>query len=261
LSGVMLASVPFDLQAHDSYFVVAHFHYVLIGGAVFPLLGAIHYWFPKFTGRRMSETLGKLAFALTFIGFNLTFFPMHQLGLHGMPRRVYTYRAGLGWDGMNLLAAVGAAILGTGILVYAVNVLRSLRSGKRAADPWHADTLDWMTTSPPPPFNFAVLPCVASRHPAWSAVNTQLVVTGLHDEGPQREVLVTRAVDAAPDHRQPLPGASWSPLVTAIGTGILFISLIFTPWALLFGGAALIVGLMVWGWPRPPHRELAEEQP
>src|ERR1700710_988676 len=118
LTGIMLASVPIDLQVHDTFFVVAHFHYVLIGGAVFPLFGALHYWFPKWTGRLLNELLGRWTFWLLFIGFNLTFFPMHILGLQGMPRRVYTYAAELGWGGMNLLATVGAFALAVSVLLF-----------------------------------------------------------------------------------------------------------------------------------------------
>src|SRR6185436_8221884 len=146
LTGVMLAAVPLDLQVHDTFFVVAHFHYVLIGGAVFPLLGAIHFWFPKMAGRRMSEALGKLSFALVFVGFNLTFFPMHQLGLEGMPRRVYTYLPETGWGDLNLLATAGAGVIALGVLAFVVNVLRSRVAGAPAGDnPWDADGLEWAT--------------------------------------------------------------------------------------------------------------------
>src|SRR3954452_16288877 len=153
VTGVMFAVVPFDQQVTDSYFVVAHFHYVLFGGAVFPILGGIYYWFGKFTGRMLSERLGKWSFWLVFIGMNLTFFPMHIYGLEGMPRRVYTYEAGLGWDLGNLLASIGAAVLATGLLLTLVNAVRSLRWGQPApADPWGGDTLEWATASPPPPY-------------------------------------------------------------------------------------------------------------
>src|SRR3982750_2195487 len=132
LTGVMLASVAIDLQAHDTYFVVAHFHYVLIGGAVFPLFGAFYYWFPKMTGRLMNETLGKWNFWLFFIGFNLTFFPMHNLGLHGMTRRIYTYLPETGWGPLNLLASVGTFVLAISVALFAINVLVSVKRGKVA---------------------------------------------------------------------------------------------------------------------------------
>jgi cytochrome c oxidase subunit 1 len=137
MTGVILAAIPIDLQVHDTYFVVAHFHYVLIGGALFPLFGAFHYWFPKFTGRMIDERLGKATFWILFAGFNLTFFPMHIVGLQGMPRRVYTYLAEMGWGPLNLLATVGAAAIAIGGIVFIANVLRSRRQGDRAgADPW-----------------------------------------------------------------------------------------------------------------------------
>src|SRR3954467_428680 len=168
LTGVMVASVPLDLQLHDTYFVVAHFHYVLIGGAVFPLLGILTYWFPKITGRMMDETLGKVGFWLTFIGFHLTFFPMHWSGLLGMPRRVYTYPAGLGLEAPNLLSTIGAFVLASAIVLFVVNGILSLYRGAIAGpNPWGAPTLEWATSSPPPDFNFAVVPKVSSPYAMW----------------------------------------------------------------------------------------------
>lgn len=167
LSGVMFASVPFDQQITDSCFVVAHFHYVLIGGMLFPLFGAFYYWLPKMAGRMLGESLGALNFWLMFIGFNLTFFPMHLLGLLGMPRRVYTYLPGLGWDSANMLSSMGAYLLALGILVFIINWLRSLRYGEPAGDdPWQAGTLEWATTSPPPAYNFRLIPTVRSLEPS-----------------------------------------------------------------------------------------------
>jgi cytochrome c oxidase subunit 1 len=249
LTGIMLASVPLDLQVHDSYFVVAHLHYVLIGGAVFPLFGAFYYWFPKMTGRLMSERLGKWNFWLFFIGFNVTFFPMHNLGLKGMPRRVYTYPAEIGWDALNAVASLGAALIGVSMLLFVVNVFRSLRAGAAAGDnPWNSSSLEWATASPAPPYNFAAIPVVGGREPLWEEEGIRGRVTGLALD--TRMSLVTRVLDATPDHRsiQPLP-TIW-PFISAVAVSVLFVGSIFTPWAVVWGSVPVAVALTFWFWPR-----------
>jgi cytochrome c oxidase subunit I len=172
LTGVMFATVPLDWQLTDTYFVVAHFHYVLFGGTAFALFAAAYYWFPKITGRMLDERIGKWHFWLTVIGFNGTFFVQHFLGLMGMSRRVWTYPDLPGWAMLNLISTAGACILGLAVLVFLVNILVSLRSGRRAGDnPWDAWTLEWATSSPPPPGNFHELPPIRSRRPLWDAAH------------------------------------------------------------------------------------------
>ena len=164
----MLGVAPFDWQLTDSYFVVAHFHYVLIGAIVFMIFAAIYYWFPKATGRMLSERLGKWHFWLFLIGFHLTFDPLHFAGLRGMSRRIYTYQPGRGLEGLNLIASVGAVFQAVAVLILVINVIYSLSAGDEAGpDPWDAWTLEWTTTSPPPEYNFAVEPEVRSRRPLW----------------------------------------------------------------------------------------------
>jgi cytochrome c oxidase subunit 1 len=250
LSGVMVASVPLDLQFHDSYFVVAHFHYVLIGGAVFPLLGAFTYWFPKITGRMMSDTAGKLSLGLLFAGFNIAFFPMHLLGMMGMPRRVYTYPAGMGWDTLNMISTVGAFIVAAALLLFVGNVLFSLKRGPAAGpDPWQASSLEWATSSPPPTYNFAHIPVVSSRTPLWDDPLQTPVATGLRVE--HRELLLTTVLDAVPDVREPSPDPSLWPFLAALSTTALFIGSIFTPWAVVWLSIPTAAALIAWFWPKP----------
>src|SRR5712671_6803147 len=168
LTGVMLAAAPFDWQLSDSYFVVAHFHYVLLGGLMFTLFGSLYYWFPKATGKMLSETLGKWHLWLLAIGFHLTFDTLHFAGILGMPRRIYTYAPGRGWDTLNLISSIGVIFQAAGVACLVWNIIRSVRKGKPAGnDPWDAWTLEWATTSPPPEYNFAEIPTVKSRRPLW----------------------------------------------------------------------------------------------
>jgi cytochrome c oxidase subunit 1 len=249
LTGLMLASVPLDYQLHDTFFVVAHLHYVLLGGAVFPLFGAFYYWFPKFTGRLLSERLGRWNFWLFFVGFNLAFFPMHVLGLQGMPRRVYTYPAEMDWAKLNLLATAGALTIGLSVLLFIVNVARSLRHGAVAGDnPWGAGTLEWSVSSPPPMANFERVPVVHGRFPLWQAAAQPAHVTGLASD--YREVLITSVADAKLDHRLWLPGSTPWPFLAAVATTILFVGSIFTPWAVVWGAVPVAIATTAWFWPK-----------
>jgi cytochrome c oxidase subunit 1 len=175
LNGVALAVVPFDYQVTDTYFVISHLHYVLFGGTVFAVFAGMFYWFPKMTGRLLNERLGKVQFWLMLIGVNLAFFPMHILGLLGMPRRVYTYAGNLGWNELNLMSTIGAFIIGSAIMVFLWNFVITMRNGEKAGDdPWDAYTLEWDTTSPPKPYNFEVIPSVRSRRPFYDKKNPEI---------------------------------------------------------------------------------------
>jgi cytochrome c oxidase subunit 1 len=168
INGAMTAAVPVDFAVHDTYFIVAHIHYVLFGGSVFGIMAGLYYWFPKMTGRMLGEGLGKIQFVLMYVGFNLTFFPMHELGLAGMPRRISDYSSTAGWTELNLLATIGGFTIAVSMLPLLWNVFVSLRTGKIAGDdPWEGNTLEWATTSPPPPYNFDHLPEIRSERPVF----------------------------------------------------------------------------------------------
>ena len=294
LSGVMFAVVPFDQQVTDSYFVVAHFHYVLIGGMVFPLFGAFYYWLPKITGRLLNEGLGQWNFWTIFVGFNLTFFPMHITGLLGMPRRYYTYLPGLGFELPNLLSTIGAFLLAVGVLIFIVNWMWSVNKGRPAGEnPWQAGTLEWSMTSPPPAYNFRLIPLVRSSDPLWDgrslAENSSMVdrrarhshlrnvagaqtvaedVTPVSPYARQdeelrwlsdpyaRETLTTTLLDAQPDTVLHIPEDSYWPAVMALGLSIVFVGVLLNGWILAgVGGLISLVALIGWLWPHAPHSE------
>jgi cytochrome c oxidase subunit I len=232
LTGVMFAAIPFDQQLTDTYFVVAHFHYVIFGAAVFPLLGGLFYWFPKVTGRMYNESWGKASFWLTFAGMNLTFFPMHILGLEGMPRRDYTYPGGMGWTGPNLIETIGSYLLGIGLLLVFLNLAWSLRRGMAAGnDPFGGATLEWSTSSPPPAYNYAVIPRVSSPYPMWDAEDRAGDVADLEaghrvlDAG--HETPASTVVDADPDEILDMPSSSpWPPVLALALTGVFTMALL-----------------------------------
>jgi cytochrome c oxidase subunit I+III len=271
ITGVMVGSIPFDEQVHDTYFVVAHFHYVLVGGAVFPLIGGLYYWFPKVSGRMLNERMGTVAFWLTFIGFNITFFTMHITGFLGMPRRVYTYHPGLGWDGLNLISTIGSFVLALGLILIAVDVITSWRNGPSApANPWQASTLEWSTSSPPPAYSFLRLPAVHSRDPLWEEAGQPVAdatpeshapeeIT-LNPEPDRRETIGTDLMDASLDNRIVLAGSSIWPLVTAIAVGVIFAGLLVSLWFVPAGMVLSVIGLIGWLWPSRRDQIPPEEQ-
>lgn len=269
ITGVMVGSPPFDWQVHDTFFVVAHFHYVLIGGVTFPIFAALYYWLPKFTGKLLNETLGRWHFWLLFIGFNLTFFPMHIAGILGMARRIYTYPAGLDLELSNLIATGGSFLQAAGILIFLVNLVYSRFKGEAAGNnPWSADSLEWATTSPPPNYGFAVLPIVRSRHPLWDQAQLhvgsdrmQQLVQAL-GEWPTRwrAALITSTQDARPEEVFRVAGPSIWPFAAAVCMTVIFTAEVFRLHLLtLVGVGGLVISIAGWHWPERSPTTAEEE--
>ncbi|MGH7514459.1 MAG: cytochrome c oxidase subunit I [Gemmatimonadales bacterium] len=251
LSGVMHAVPPADLQQTDTYFVVAHFHYVLFGGSLFALVAGAYYWWPKMFGRLLNERLGKLHFWLMLIGFNLTFFPMHILGLNGMPRRVYTYPEGLGFEALNRLETIGSLIVGFSFVIFILNIIKTWRSPRNAsADPWNGATLEWSIPSPPQAWNFNEIPVVHSRDPVWELTRER------GGPLPEPPLIAGKGIH--------LPPPSYWPLVTAIGVPAIFVGVMLSPklgpWGIAAGLALLFFGTFNWVFEKG-HSEAAAAGP
>jgi cytochrome c oxidase subunit I+III len=266
ITGVMVATAPWDLQSHDTFFVVAHFHYVLIGGMVFPLLAGLHHWFPKMTGRLPSDAAGKVSAAVMFVGFNVTFFPQHWLGMQGMLRRVYTYDRDLGWDTSNLVSTIGAFVLAAGFVIFFANLAWAWRAGPTAgADPYTADSLEWIAASPPQAHNFHVIPTVSSVSPAWDRRPADLApevldaieVTGRPWRN-RREVVQTSVVDAVPERIVALPGTSYWPLVAATALATAIVGVLVDWWTLSAAGVIGLAASLI-GWNESNRRASSQE--
>jgi cytochrome c oxidase subunit I len=255
LSGILTGSVPIDWQFHDTYFVVAHLHYVLIGINVFPVVGAIYYWFPKMTGRMLDERLGRWNFWIMFVGFNLGFLPMHVAGVLGMPRRVYTYDGALGLDTVNLITSIGSFVFAIGVLLLLINVLVSRRHGALAGDnPWDAPTLEWSVPSPPPPYNFRVIPRVGSRHPLWEGRLEEGTGRSELHSGPAlddgRQTFGTTALDAEARAILQMPEDSLVPVLLTLALSVFFTALLLHVWWLAaLGVLGAAASLIRWLWP------------
>jgi cytochrome c oxidase subunit I+III len=252
LSGIMFAAIPFDQATTDTYFVVAHFHFIIFGAAVFPILGGMYYWFPKVTGRMYHERTGQISFWLTFVGTALTFFPMHIVGLLGMTRRVYTYKPDQGWDGYNLLETIGAFILAAGLILIVGNLIWSrFRGAPAGPDPFYGGTLEWATSSPPPEYNFAVVPKVTSPYPNWDRedriedARRLQAGTLVLEEGHETPASTVR--DGYLDEVLRMPQESPWPLVVGVGTALLFTMLLLSHFVLACVAAGLTL-LAVAGW-------------
>ncbi len=256
LTGVMVAVVPFDWQAHDTYFIVAHLHYVLIGGMVFPVFAALYYWAPMVSGRPLSERLGKWACALMFTGVHLAFFPMHFAGMAGMPRRVWTYSQAMDWDTWNLLSTCGAFVIAIGVLIVLIDLLLHLRPASKVdVNPWNAGTLEWL-----PLDNCAArsIPRVEGRYPLWDDPRLrEQVDRGQHylpgTVTGTRETLVTSAIEARPEYVLRLPGPSWWPVLAGLATALFFFALTLKwSWVAVTGGALALVCIFRWLWETDP---------
>jgi cytochrome c oxidase subunit I+III len=256
LTGVMVAMVPFDFQVHDTYFVVAHFHYVLVGGMVFPLFATFYYWAPMVSHQQLSERLGKWAFWLMFIGFNVAFFPMHITGLAGMPRRVWTYPENLGWDLLNMISTLGAFTIAAGVLVFIIDLVRNFRPSSQAgANPWNAGTLEFL---PADVYSVRSIPHVTTRDPLWEQPNlAEEVEAGAHylPDAPTggRETIVTSPIDAEPQFVLRMPGNGWDHVLAAVFTAGFFLLLtikLVIPAAIC--GVLAVAFLVVWAWRLDP---------
>ncbi|WP_368744798.1 cytochrome c oxidase subunit I [Desertibaculum subflavum] len=255
LTGVMVALVPFDWQVHDSYFVVAHFHYVLVGGMVFPLFATFYYWFPMVSRRMLSERVGRWVFWLMFLGFNIAFLPMHLTGLLGMPRRVWTYLDGMGWGGLNMLSTVGAFILAAGVALFVIDLIRCFRWGSGPENPWDAGTLEWL---PNDVYSTRSIPRVTGREPLWDQPDLARQVQDGHHYLPNaptggRETLVTSPVEAEPQYVIQMPGPSWTHVLAALFTAAFFLLLtvkVVVPAVIC--GVLAVVCCVVWVWGLDP---------
>jgi heme/copper-type cytochrome/quinol oxidase subunit 1 len=258
LSGVVTGIISVDWQMHNSYYVVGHIHYVLIGANVFPVFAGFYYWLPKMTGRMMNERVGKLSFWVMFIGFNLGFFPMHIVGLMGMPRRIYTYGTGLGLEPMNEVMTGGAFLLGVGILISIVNPVNSLRSGEMAGgNPWNSDGLEWATASPPPDYEVLHIPTVTTRHPLWDEYDEQADPNNHRLLSNARLTITSSMLDARPISAATIPSETLVPLFLALALFVVFLVLVFQlMWFALAGVMACFLLGCVWLWPRPIKGEL-----
>ena len=244
ISGVMHSSASSDAQQQDTYFIVAHIHYVLFGGAIFAIFGGIYYWFPKITGRMYNEVLGKLNFWLVFAGFNIAFFPQHFLGLDGMPRRIYTYDAGMGWNLWNGVSTLGAIVMAVGVLVMIHNLARSWRKGELAGnDPWDARTLEWSIPSPPPEYNFAEIPTVYDRDDWWARKRREV----------RRAVPVAGGSGYDEGHGIHLPQPSYWPIIVSIGILIGGFGLVYPVGYYAISIVGVLIGMIgVYSWSFEP---------
>ena len=255
LTGVMLALVPFNWQVHDTHFVVAHLHYVLIGGMLFPVLAAATFWLPHLTGRMPSGRVGVCAFWLIFTGFNLSFLPMHLTGLLGMPRRVYTYGSESGWDILNLLSSIGGFVQAIGFGLFVLDIFLHVRLGRAAPrNPWNAGTMEWAMPTPTPSYNFASLPEVEGRYPLWDKPDLGVEqAAGCHwlsiPAPGQRQTLSVAVISGQPQSVALLPGSTWMPLYAGLATAAFFICFLFKLYALATVGALLaLLVFLCWAW-------------
>jgi cytochrome c oxidase subunit I+III len=241
LTGIMFVAIPFDQQMTDTYFVVAHFHYIIFGAAVFPIFGGMYYWFPKVTGRMYFERPGQISFWLIFIGTNLLFFPMHIVGLLGMPRRVYTYPGDMGWTAYNVIESIGGVLTAIGILTLFANLVVSYRRGPLAPiDPWHGPTLEWTIPSPPPDYNFAAIPTVRSAYPNWDRDEP----FGVLDRG--HEQVVSDVVDGYPEEIVAMPHSSTAPILLAVCASGFFAVLVVQKYVVAAMFLVLMAIVLVW---------------